>query len=103
MKIKNINTESKKSIEFEISKRNLIIMVIYLNVKNLTPEQIEQHNAKVLERMQTQAGILEKWFLIPIENGESRIECLNPAIIEKGSKPDLEKQIEDNLKLFENL
>src|SRR3990167_9335343 len=83
--------EKQITNEFSIKKDDLIIMVLNFNTEGLTDDEIKTKMELITKKQNTKAGFLEKWIVLPTD-GETSISCVNPIIIEKGERPEVEKQ-----------
>lgn len=74
------------------------ILVFYLNVGNLSPEEVE----KFMERNKEKVSFSDRadCVFIPIRDGETKVECVYPQYIAEESKIEETKKI---LKNIENI
>lgn len=57
-----------------------IILVYYINMYNVDNEKIEYYLGLVKEKIFLQDDSIIQYF-IPIRNGETRVECINPKLV----------------------
>jgi len=76
------------------------LLVFYIGVKSLNPEDVEEYIYKVKERVMPVTFEGEIIF-IPVSSSDSRIECLNPVYI---TDAELIKEHTEKMKeLYEHL
>jgi hypothetical protein len=66
-----------------------VMLVFYINIGNMSTEDAVEYINNV--RQQTaydKPPGTAPWFYIPIREGETRVECLNPILISDQSKVD---------------
>lgn len=77
----------------ELTKDDILIMVLFLGVGNKSIYE----TAKIINDIQKQLNKskepFEKWYIIPIK-GESKIECLNPKLLSKNEYQKVKKQFD---------
>lgn len=72
-----------------------VILVFYVNVDGLEPEDVESYMCNVRERLRDDNTTQ---YLIPVTNQQTKVECINPKLVSKeeyqGVREVLERQKE---------
>lgn len=58
-----------------------IILVFYISIEGMSLTKAEDFLSKIVEKSKTNQEDNIISYYIPIKNGETRIECLNPKLI----------------------
>jgi 5-formyltetrahydrofolate cyclo-ligase len=85
-----------------------LILVFYINIGGLTRQRADQYIHELVELYQSQHeenDILTYWF--PIQNGENRIECINPERLNNDEYDlvleriqNIENQFNENMRCY---
>jgi hypothetical protein len=77
-----------------------LIIVFYISIKGLPIEDVEQYITDVAHNFKAEKD--EKYFFMPIRDGESRLECLNPKMVSEDDYKQAMNMLESNQKMFVN-
>jgi len=58
-----------------------LILVHYINVGNLSMDDMKLFIEKIMHKMRPEPEEQCKSYFVPIRNGDSRVECINPKLI----------------------
>ena len=73
-----------------------IILVFYINTNNLPTNDVSDYIDEIIKMLhdEEEEKKVKKYF-IPIDDGESRIECINPKVITPDEYKRVEKVLEE--------
>jgi hypothetical protein len=84
-----------------------IILVHYIDVGNISMEDVEPHIQKIAIKMRPKPEEQCHSYFIPIRNGDTRVECINPKLIGedefKKAKDTLDKAQEEFTKVIDEV
>lgn len=82
---------------------NEILLIVYINIGNMNPNDIHKHIDRI-------AGMLREGnpdgvhsYLIPIREGETRVECVNPKMVSESDYADAKKALDDMIERVSKL
>jgi len=79
-----------------------IILIFYIDIGNLNKQRAEESLARIsnmLSRDAENEPILT--FIIPIKNGDSRVECINPKLVSEEEYENAKEVLERNQKTLD--
>jgi hypothetical protein len=77
-----------------------LILAIYVHVGNMSPADIAEHMDRMMGSLNNKdENILH--YVIPIQEGNSRIECLNPKLVLEKDYDKIQEIIENNQKIVD--
>lgn len=85
-----------------MSENNRLILVFYIDVSNLYKEDIPAYMNEVAIELSKNDNNTDKYF-IPIFEGDSRIECINPVMISEEEYAEVKRKIDEIDKIFKDL
>jgi len=84
-----------------------IILVHYIDIGNISMEDVEPHIQKIAIKMRPKPEEQCHSYFIPIRNGDTRVECINPKLIGedefKKAKDTLDKAQEEFIKVIDEV
>lgn len=101
----SVKTVSKNRKQIPLIEQ--IILVHYINVGNISMEDVEPFIQKIAIKMRPKPEEQCHSYFIPIRNGDTRVECINPKLIGedefKKSKDTLDKAQEEFTKVIDEV
>ena len=70
-----------------------IILICYINVKGISAKQIEEITVNFSDILATNKNAIH--YIIPIQQGDSKVECVNPKLVTEEEYKDVRKLMED--------
>ena len=71
--------------------KDKLFLVFYLNIENIQDYEVSEYLDQVARAFQFDDSI-EKMF-VPIREGETRVECINPVLLNEEQYAEVEKKI----------
>ena len=79
-----------------------IILVHYINIGNMVHSDVERFIKSVaVELTPKEDNIISYW--IPIKNGETRIECINPKLVSEEDYSEAKKVLDRNQEIVNEI
>jgi len=79
-----------------------IILVHYVNIGNIDNDKVSEIMEDIVEKCQTkEQDIISYW--IPIKDGDTRIECINPKLISEEDFNECKKILDRNQKIVNDI
>ena len=81
-----------------------IILIFYIDIGGLSRQRAQEglnSIAKMLEKDAENEPILT--FIMPIKNGDSRVECINPKLVSEEEYGNAKEVLERNQKTLDDL
>ena len=101
----SVKTVSKNRKQIPLIEQ--IILVHYINVGNISMEDVEPFIQKIAIKMRPKPEEQCHSYFIPIRNGDTRVECINPKLIGedefKKAKDTLDKAQEEFTKVIDEV
>jgi len=101
----SVKTVSKNRKQIPLIEQ--IILVHYINVGNISMEDVEPFIQKIAIKMRPKPEEQCHSYFIPIRNGDTRVECINPKLIGedefKKAKDTLDKAQEEFIKVIDEV
>jgi len=101
----SVKTVSKNRKQIPLIEQ--IILVHYINVGNISMEDVEPFIQKIAIKMRPKPEEQCHSYFVPIRNGDSRVECINPKLIGedefKKAKDTLDKAQEGFIKVIDEV
>lgn len=85
-----------------MSENNRLILVFYIDVSHIYKEDIPAYMNEVATELSKNDNNTDKYF-IPIFEGDSRIECINPVMISEEEYAEVKRKIDEIDKIFKDL
>lgn len=79
---------------------NKIILVFYVNTKRMSLDETQAYLKEVADTVTFEEQDTLNYFIIPIKDGESRVECLNPKLVSKEDYKEAKKVLDRAQKAF---
>jgi hypothetical protein len=79
-----------------------LILVVYIGIKNVPPPELDNFINRVVDIMESNPNHPLTYY-IPVQEQDSRMECLNPRIISKEELISTKKTLEEITKILEEL
>lgn len=70
-----------------------IILICYINVKGQSIKKIDETMTNLSDTFATNKNIIH--YIIPIQQGDSKVECVNPKLVTEEEYKDVKKLMED--------
>lgn len=83
-------------------KANPMILVYYINIGNLRNEDINQV-VNALKMDNKKLGINSIQYYIPVRDQESKVECINPVLVDKNLYQQVANQLEETKKRLDEI
>ena len=80
-----------------MSDKDKLILVFYLNLSNLSREDWLPYIEHVKEAMNRFFDDTVKAIYMPIDDGETRVDCINPVLLDA----EKYKEVQESVELFE--
>jgi len=80
-----------------------IILVHYINIGNIDRNDISQYMNEIVKMFSPKDGDNIIAYFIPIHEGETRVECINPKLVSEEDFAEAKKVLDRNQKIVDNL
>jgi hypothetical protein len=80
-----------------------IILVHYINVGNIDYSDVESFMKRVVDKFspKEEDNIISYW--IPIQNGETKVECINPKLVSEEDYSEAKKVLDRNQEIVNEI
>lgn len=85
-----------------MSENNRLILVFYIDLSRIHKEDIAAYMNEVATDLSKNDDGTDKYF-IPIYEGDSRLECINPVMISEEEYTEVKRKIDEIDKIFKDL
>jgi hypothetical protein len=89
-----------------LSKANPIILVNYINIGNLSNEDVREYMYEIIKELKVskeKGGDNIIQYFIPVRNQESKVECINPVLVNNELYQQAKVQLEEARKALDEL
>lgn len=86
-----------------LTKDDILIMVAYINVGNDPIQEVSKNMTKISTLLQLKGNPFERWYVFPVRNQETKVECLNPALLSEDKYEKVKKQFDLNEEKINNI
>lgn len=85
-----------------MSENNRLILVFYIDVSRVDKEDVPAYMNEVATELSKNDNNTDKYF-IPIFEGDSRIECINPVMLSEEEYVNVKQKVNEIDKIFKDL
>lgn len=85
-----------------MSENNRLILVFYIDVSRVYEGDVPAYINEVATSLSKNDDGTDKYF-IPIYEGDSRLECINPVMISEEEYTEVKRKIDEIDKIFKDL
>lgn len=85
-----------------MSENNRLILVFYIDVSRIYEGDVPAFMNEVATDLSKNDDGTDKYF-IPVYEGDSRLECINPVMISEEEYADVKRKIDEIDKIFKDL
>jgi hypothetical protein len=80
-----------------------IILIHYINVGNMDGEDVSKYMEEIVKRCspKEEDNIISYW--IPVREGESRVECINPKLVSQEDFTEAKRVLDRNQKIVNDI
>ncbi len=83
--------------------KDKIIILVYSNIRGLAEIDVSQYLREIANVMRDTFDDSVKTIVIPIRDGESRVECINPQLLSEEKYKEAEEAVEKIKKIVEEI
>ena len=85
-----------------MSENNRLILVFYIDVSRIYEGDVPAYMNELATDLSKNDDSTDKYF-IPIYEGDSRLECINPVMISEEEYTEVKRKIDEIDKIFKDL
>lgn len=85
-----------------MSENNRLILVFYIDVSRVYSDDVPAYMYELAADLSKNDDGTDKYF-IPIYEGDSRLECINPVMISEEEYAEVKRKIDEIDKIFKDL
>lgn len=85
-----------------MSENNRLILVFYIDVSRVYEDDVSDYMNDVATSLSKNDDGTDKYF-IPVYEGGSRLECINPVMISEEEYTEVKRKIDEIDKIFKDL
>ena len=85
-----------------MSENNRLILVFYIDVSRICDTDVPAYINEVSTALSKSDDGTDKYF-IPVYKGESRVECLNPVMLNEDEYTEVKRKLDEINEYYENL
>jgi hypothetical protein len=82
---------------------NDIILIIYLNIGNRTFQEAFEYISDIKDNLYVSKPHWLYFYLIPVREGETRVECVNPKLVSESDFTEAKKALDNMIERVNNL
>ncbi len=76
-----------------------LILVYYVDIGNLCPEDVDEYINKLIERNKNENMVQ---YFVPVRDQETRIDCINPKLLPEDEYEEVREVIERQKRAYNN-